>query len=235
MAPEPLPEAEVPNKGQQVDPASEEERLRAERRSRAEAELAAFSEQRKREIEERQLRNREREAAAAVAAKSSQQSTFQVTPDLAAMAATLSAGGNSSGGGLPAAFASLMKDPSAAAMLQQALPALAAQLSNSSSPSGSSAPSAFTVRVRESGSDRGTFRRVVLAEEQSGKSSVAFEEVERRICSKFQTSRKSDGSEVGARRLVTLVRLRDKLEVLDDEDATLLQEGDELEATFAAL
>jgi len=105
-------------------------------------------------------------------------------------------------------------------------------------------PRQFAVRVREVGGT--AFRRVVLRDAevehvaQQVKHEVqggppSFAEVESRLCTKFRTARGPDGTEVGPRRLVTLVRLSDSLELGDDEDVALLHDGDELEATFAAL
>merc|ERR1712146_476183 len=118
------------------------------------------------------------------------------------------------------------------------MPALAAQFgsgaaagASSSSAASSSEPQPFAVRVREAQSERATFRRVVLAEavtEGQPKAEMTFEEVERRVCAKFKSSRGSDGSEAGLRRLVALVRIKDSLEVADDEDVSLLVDGDEL-------
>merc|ERR1740129_701611 len=121
----------------------------------------------------------------------------------------------------------------AAGSASSAAPAPAAQASSAQP---------MAVRVREAGS--ASFRRVVLqAAESAGAEGgggapagpPCFQEVEKRICTKFSSSRGQDGQEVGLRRLVTLVRIADSLEVADDEDAALLRDGDEMEATFAAL
>merc|ERR1712216_158941 len=134
----------------------------------------------------------------------------------------------------------LLRSPAAAALMKQALPGFAMQLGGGvpASASGSSEPQPFAVRVREAQCERASFRRVVLADadaERSAKLVLTFAELETRVCSKFKSSRSSEGAEAGLRRLVALVRIRDSLEVADDEDASLLADGDELEATFASL
>merc|ERR1712232_1438796 len=149
-----------------------------------------------------------------------------------------------------ASVSKLLQNPAVAALAQQALPALAGltggcvlpAAANQAAPCGSSSSSSsrsLAVRVREAQSERGAFRRVVLIEADAEMSTQApdltFQQVEERICAKFKSTRGSDGLEVGQRRLIALVRIKDSLEVADDEDAGLLQEGDELEATFTAL
>merc|ERR1740121_276645 len=95
---------------------------------------------------------------------------------------------------------------------------------------------ALAVRVREVGAaSGGAFRRVVLrAKGADGEGAPSFAEVERRVADKFRSARGLDGQDLGPRRLVALVRLRDSLEIADDEDAALLEDGDELEAKFVA-
>lgn len=91
----------------------------------------------------------------------------------------------------------------------------------------------LAVRVRE-GEDVGQgFRRVVLRSADAKVSELNFDEVEKRISAKFKSTRGLDGEEIGLRRIVSLVRISDKLQIGDDEDVALFREGDELQATFA--
>jgi len=212
-------------------PAEEQRRIEIQRK--AKEDLAKFHEQRRREIEERQSRNRARAEPAPAAPTSA--------PSL--------------GSSLPEGFvAAAMADPSKAAALQQllssrimggamgsALPTMlgASSASGTTKPTAAPvppAPQALAVRVRELGST--TFRRVVLSDAeaiQSAQGPPSFEQVESRINHKFRTARGPDGVELGPRKLVRLVRTCDCLEVGDDEDTALLQDGDELEVTFASV
>merc|ERR1712187_538279 len=88
----------------------------------------------------------------------------------------------------------------------------------------------LVIRVREAGNERNTYRQLSISPENGN---ISFRQIEARVVAKFKTSRGSDGVELGARRLVALVRVVDRLEVADDEDVGLLKEGDELEASFA--
>lgn len=94
----------------------------------------------------------------------------------------------------------------------------------------------MSLKVRQAGVGAETFRRVVLHNlSEAGPATFTFEELEERICNKFVA--KGPGfcaSNAGRRaeRLTLLVRLRDALELIDDEDVQVLKEGDELEATF---
>eukprot|EP00927_Polykrikos_kofoidii_P001888 TRINITY_DN10734_c0_g2_i1.p1 TRINITY_DN10734_c0_g2~~TRINITY_DN10734_c0_g2_i1.p1 ORF type:complete len:336 (-),score=62.21 TRINITY_DN10734_c0_g2_i1:154-1161(-) len=228
----------------------QEDLLRAEKRARAQAELAEFNEQRRRETEERQRRNRERANASTAAATSGPASVASAG---AATTATSS---------LPGVLTNLLADPAAVSAMQQlmgkmalggggdvgttgvgGLPAgLAALLSSSAAPvavpvatAAASPSAALAVRVREHGSERMAFRRVVLrAEGASEIGPPIFADVEARVCAKFKSSRGADGAELGPRRMIALVRLHDQLEICDDEEAALLVDGDELEVTLVA-
>uniref|UniRef100_A0A7S4SQN1 Uncharacterized protein n=1 Tax=Alexandrium monilatum TaxID=311494 RepID=A0A7S4SQN1_9DINO len=237
--------------------ASEEEQKRAAIRQQAEADLAMFHERRRREIEERRQQNRKRaegatseaEAQAIQGALAGEASTGGAVGALlqavmsnpsAAAAVQQAVAAAGSGAALPLRVNELL-----AALPQSAAAAPSAPLA----PVTPSGPSQFALRVREAGS--ASFRRVVVgraapeaadggpsAEREGGGDgckSPSFTEVECSVCAKFRSVRGPDGSEVGSRRLVTLVRIGDCLEVADDEDVALLQDGDELEATFAAL
>mmetsp|Transcript_91971 Transcript_91971/g.297621 ORF Transcript_91971/g.297621 Transcript_91971/m.297621 type:complete len:246 (-) Transcript_91971:89-826(-) len=237
-------EAEAPSAAPGAGGESEEELRRAAIRRQAEADLAEFHERRKREIQERQQRNRERTEASSAGARPA-----EVPANLLSGALAAAAAGAGGGAGLPPAIQAALANPAAAAALQQALSGGMAGLSlapgqmpgsASGSAGSAAAPPQLAVRVREAGST--SFRRVVLrpvtdegAQEGGPAGPPTFAEVEARVCAKFRSARGPDGAEVGPRRLVTLVRLRDSLEVADDDDASLLQDGEELEATFAAL
>mmetsp|Transcript_22246 Transcript_22246/g.46091 ORF Transcript_22246/g.46091 Transcript_22246/m.46091 type:complete len:282 (+) Transcript_22246:20-865(+) len=277
---------------QQREP--DEVQMRAARQQEAQAALAEFHEQRRRDIEERRQRNRAREESATARAASDlggARPSAGAGVDLSALLGALTSGPSAAdvGGSRPSAGAgvdlsallgALTAGPSAADIggarpsagagldlsallgalpsglsagdLQQAppalqqilrghpslLPASGASAAASSAPVQAAAPKP-AVRVREAGST--SFRRVVLqdssngAEEgQAGGGSTSFVEVEARVCAKFRNVRGPDGNELGERRLVKLVRISDSLEVADDEDVLVLQDGDELEATFAA-
>mmetsp|Transcript_79628 Transcript_79628/g.174611 ORF Transcript_79628/g.174611 Transcript_79628/m.174611 type:complete len:642 (+) Transcript_79628:69-1994(+) len=93
----------------------------------------------------------------------------------------------------------------------------------------------LSIRVREKSSaaavDAGAaaipFKRVALSGE-----ALTFQALESNICSKFSASRGPDGQPVGLRQLVSLVRIKDNLEIGDDDDTTLIEDGDEFEAMF---
>jgi len=235
---EPLPEETVTCTASRLEApldrsAPAEEQRRAEIQQKAKEDLAKFHEQRRREIEERQLRNRARSEPVPAAPTSAP----------------------CQGSSLPDGFvAAAMADPSKAAALQQLLssrlmggsmqssvPAMlgATLASGATMPTAAPAPSlpqALAVRVRELGGT--TFRRVVLSDveaTQSAQAPPSFQQVESRINQKFRTARGPDGIELGPRKLVRLVRICDCLEVGDDEDTALLQADDELEVTFASV
>ena len=87
------------------------------------------------------------------------------------------------------------------------------------------------VRVCEAGSEGGAYRRVVLPG-AADPASERFAKLEAAVCEKFSTARGRSGEAIGVRRLVTLVRARDNLEIADQEDVALLGSGDELRVTF---
>ena len=95
--------------------------------------------------------------------------------------------------------------------------------------SGGYAPSKSGLRICEAEELR-SFRRVPLP---GGVAFTSFVELEAAVAQKFASKRRADGSEVGVRRLVSLIRLQDQLQIGDDDDVAELREGDELEATFA--
>lgn len=178
-------------------------------------------------------------AAAAAAAPAPTPATSSACPggggDLASMMSALAT--SPDGGAL--IQAGLANPAAAAALFSAATGGGAGAASSSQAAPLASAPSSvpLSVRVREVGSDGargGAFRRVVLQDASGGGGPLSFAEVERRVATKFSSSRGADGRELGLRRLVTLVRLKDDLELADDEDAALLAEGDELEVKFAS-
>lgn len=218
------------------DAATEEENKRIEIKRRAEEQLAEFNAQRQREIEERQRANRERQSNS-FATPTAATTVKQLNPELSGAQSfggmeLLATAMQNSGGDMRSMLASVLGDPATSASLQQIVNCQA-----SSSMVGfagpATAPPGIAIRVREAGNDRGTFRRVVLAECSGGQ--ISFSELEKRIIDKFCSSRGVDGVELGKRRLVVLVRLKDQMEVADDEDAAQLVDGDELEATFTAM
>eukprot|EP00931_Biecheleriopsis_adriatica_P120083 TRINITY_DN95230_c0_g1_i1.p1 TRINITY_DN95230_c0_g1~~TRINITY_DN95230_c0_g1_i1.p1 ORF type:complete len:234 (-),score=68.60 TRINITY_DN95230_c0_g1_i1:85-786(-) len=209
---------------------ADEERKRAEIRRKAEADLAAFNEQRQKEVEERR-----RQRAAAAEASPPQSAGYAAAPmpgplPAGALQALLGSGG--AGGSMEEMLKTALANPGLAGALQQAM--------QSSSPAAAAAgppgPSPIAVRVREAGVENSAFRRVLLrAADGASAGPPTFAQVESLVAAKFASSRRPDGSEVGLRRLVTLIRLSDNLQVADDEDVAELSEGDELEATFAKL
>ncbi|CAE8674867.1 unnamed protein product [Polarella glacialis] len=219
-----------------VDPRAAAELMqRAEQRRKAEAELEEFHANRQRDIELRRQQHRVAEAARAAEAAGSVSS---ISPAAAAGMQAFAASGAGGGLNMEEMLKAAMGNPALVAVMQQALQGGSA---TPSTPLASVCPGlggALSVRVREASQPSSAFRKVVLRKEgESGSdlASVAFKKVESSICSKFSSARGSDGIEVGLRRLVTLVRLSDNLQVGDDEDAAELVDGDELEATFAAL
>eukprot|EP00439_Symbiodinium_sp_Y106_P040748 s3644_g5.t1 len=115
-------------------------------------------------------------------------------------------------------------------------PAVAAALQGKAAPVAAAAAvrKKVELRVREVGDAGASFRRVVLTE-GTPRTGTTFSQVESRVSEKFASKRDTTGREVGLRPLVSLIRLRDNLQIGDDEDVEQLEDGDELEATFAAV
>eukprot|EP00930_Biecheleria_cincta_P077435 TRINITY_DN64731_c0_g1_i1.p1 TRINITY_DN64731_c0_g1~~TRINITY_DN64731_c0_g1_i1.p1 ORF type:complete len:234 (+),score=68.00 TRINITY_DN64731_c0_g1_i1:188-889(+) len=227
--------AEVTDAGKALQAEEEEHRRRAEIRRQAEAELAAFNEKRKQEIEARREKNRAEQAAREGcgygAGAPAAATPFASEPGAAAGLQALMGGLAGSGsGGMEAMIKAALANPAVAAAVQQAA-------TSQTRPSEPPAQSCLAVRVREvtaAEASSGAFRRVVLRPATGGASGpVPFKEVESLVAAKFATNRRPDGSEVGLRPLVSLVRVADGLQVGDDEDVEELRDGDELQATFA--
>lgn len=241
-----------------------EEQSRVEIRSRAEAELAEFHDRRGREIEEQKRVNRERNAAAlpqevppppldVAALAGLLAARVGTAPGTGAggLAAALlgglgGGGGSGSSGAVGGAsvprqmLQSALANPAAAAALAAGMGQSgiggAASVAAPSPATPAAAPSqpALAVRVRDAGGAAGAFRRVVLRPEGEAAPAFTFAHVESCVGLKFRSARGLDGAELGARRLVSLVRIQDSLVIGDDDDASLLKDGDELEATFVA-
>lgn len=90
------------------------------------------------------------------------------------------------------------------------------------------------VRVCEAASQSGAFRRIAVPPVAADSATSRFAQLEAAVCEKFSTARGPSGKEMGERRLVSLVRIKDQTEIADDEDVALLSEGDELKATFVS-
>ncbi|CAK9038880.1 unnamed protein product [Durusdinium trenchii] len=109
----------------------------------------------------------------------------------------------------------------------------AAAAAPSAASAASSAPTPApvgAVRVREVGES--SFRKVLLP---GGSMCHSFSELETLVSAKFASKRGLDGQEMGPRPLVFLIRLRDQLQICDDEDLVELKDQEELEATFASV
>lgn len=94
----------------------------------------------------------------------------------------------------------------------------------------------MSLKVRQAGVAAEAFRRVILlSRSEAVPAAFTFKELEERICNKFEAKGPASCASSNGRRvqrLTFLVRLRDALELIDDEDMQVLKEGDELEATF---
>lgn len=230
---------EVSDTSKALQAEDEEHRRRAEIRRQAEADLAAFNGKRKQEIDARREKNRAeqaaREAGGYVAGGPPAAAPFAAT-DLGAAAGLQALMGSLAGsgsGGMEGMIKAALANPAVAAAVQQA----ATSQPRPSETLQTAAQSGLAVRVREvttAEESSGAFRRVVLRPATGGASGpLPFKEVESLVAAKFATNRRLDGSEVGLRPLVSLVRVADGLQVGDDEDVEELRDGDELQATFA--
>mmetsp|Transcript_4948 Transcript_4948/g.9270 ORF Transcript_4948/g.9270 Transcript_4948/m.9270 type:complete len:89 (-) Transcript_4948:35-301(-) len=85
----------------------------------------------------------------------------------------------------------------------------------------------MALRVRNASANTDAFRHVRFPLQSSIGNDTNLEKLESLICKKFRVAHGS-----GVRSVSTLVRLRDRLEIADSMDVTLLEDGDELEAVF---
>jgi len=99
----------------------------------------------------------------------------------------------------------------------------------------------MALKVRDASRSLDAFRQVYFPVQRDpdgyplGLVAVAdFVKLESLICAKFRGSdgRRASAAHDAARSLDTLVRLRDRLEIVDNEDVSQLKDGDELEVTF---
>lgn len=109
-----------------------------------------------------------------------------------------------------------------------------ADLNSSAASSPTSSEPQVIFRVRDASSGLDAFRQVsfpVCAGPAGLIPTADIARLERLICAKFHTRRGGGGKAVSVK---YLVRLRDRLEIIDDEDVAQLLQGDELEAHFTS-
>lgn len=104
---------------------------------------------------------------------------------------------------------------------------------NATSSASETSQTRMVLRVRDTSRNLDAFRQIHFPVQRESDGCYLgpvanFVKLESLICAKFSGA---DGNR--ARSLSTLVRLRDRLEIIDSEDVTLLQDGDELGATFS--
>eukprot|EP00929_Paragymnodinium_shiwhaense_P029659 TRINITY_DN1694_c0_g1_i1.p1 TRINITY_DN1694_c0_g1~~TRINITY_DN1694_c0_g1_i1.p1 ORF type:complete len:111 (-),score=18.84 TRINITY_DN1694_c0_g1_i1:410-742(-) len=109
---------------------------------------------------------------------------------------------------------------------------MGAASSQDMSPNGS-IPSGFELRVRDTDSALEAYRRVVVPFANPSGARPGLHDIRSRICNKFKDVIDTHPSSPSTKHVQLLVRIRDRLEVCDDEDASILTNGDRLEVTFS--
>jgi hypothetical protein len=86
----------------------------------------------------------------------------------------------------------------------------------------------MTLRVRDASRSLDAFRQVRLPSQGDVGDDMSLETLQNLICNKFRAA----AHESGACSVSTLVRMRDRLEIIDSMDVAELEDGDELEVAF---